>query len=65
MSESPVLRIPVGARRCPICGRPAVAKHAPFCSARCTDIDLGRWLKGHYRVETDDPPEDDTSQDDT
>ncbi len=35
---------------CPICGRPAEARHRPFCSIRCADADLGRWLTGQYRV---------------
>ena len=34
--------------RCPICGKPVSAEHRPFCSRRCRDIDLGRWLKGSY-----------------
>jgi uncharacterized protein len=42
---------------CPICGKPAVARHAPFCSARCGQVDLGRWLNGRYVVETDQPAE--------
>jgi endogenous inhibitor of DNA gyrase (YacG/DUF329 family) len=46
------------AKQCPICGKPAVARHQPFCSARCADIDLGRWLKGAYSIPTDEPPED-------
>ena len=33
--------------------------HQPFCSGRCANIDLGRWLKGNYRVPTEDPPDDD------
>ncbi len=37
---------------CPICGAPAVAAHRPFCSTRCTEVDLGRWLKGTYRIPT-------------
>jgi uncharacterized protein len=37
-------------RQCPICGKPAVARHLPFCSRRCADIDLGRWLKGTYAI---------------
>ncbi|HZK91598.1 MAG TPA: DNA gyrase inhibitor YacG [Stellaceae bacterium] len=46
------------AAACPICGKPAAARdHRPFCSARCRNIDLGRWLKGSYRVETEDGPE--------
>ncbi len=37
-------------RPCPICGKPAGPRFKPFCSARCADIDLGRWLKGSYVV---------------
>ncbi|MEM7652722.1 MAG: DNA gyrase inhibitor YacG [Pseudomonadota bacterium] len=40
---------------CPICGQPALVKTRPFCSTRCADIDLGRWLKEGYRVPTDEP----------
>ena len=43
---------------CPICGKPAAAPYRPFCSGRCRNVDLGRWLKGTYRVETEEPPED-------
>jgi endogenous inhibitor of DNA gyrase (YacG/DUF329 family) len=39
-----------GRRRCPICGRPAVQRHRPFCSPRCADVDLGRWIGGDYRI---------------
>jgi endogenous inhibitor of DNA gyrase (YacG/DUF329 family) len=35
---------------CPVCGKPAKAETQPFCSRRCADIDLGRWLTGQYRV---------------
>ena len=45
-------------RRCPICGKPPSARHQPFCSQRCANIDLGRWLKENYRVETEEAPED-------
>jgi endogenous inhibitor of DNA gyrase (YacG/DUF329 family) len=38
------------APRCPICGQPAVAEYRPFCSRRCANIDLGRWLEGRYAV---------------
>lgn len=44
-------------RPCPICGKPAGEAHRPFCSPRCKQVDLGRWFGGHYRVESDDPPE--------
>ena len=36
--------------RCPICGEPTVKAHRPFCSKRCAEVDLGRWLKGRYVV---------------
>jgi endogenous inhibitor of DNA gyrase (YacG/DUF329 family) len=41
---------------CPICGKPEVARFHPFCSARCADVDLNRWLSGVYVVpgRTDD-----------
>ena len=35
---------------CPICNKPSVQKYHPFCSARCADLDLGRWLKGSYVI---------------
>ena len=38
------------AARCPICGKPTVHAHRPFCSKRCAEVDLGRWLKGGYAV---------------
>jgi endogenous inhibitor of DNA gyrase (YacG/DUF329 family) len=37
-------------RNCPICGKPAAQGAQPFCSQRCADVDLGRWLTGVYRV---------------
>lgn len=41
---------------CPICGKPTEHRYRPFCSKRCADIDLGRWFKGVYRIETDETP---------
>ena len=41
---------------CPICDKEATAKFKPFCSSRCADVDLHRWLNGGYAipaVETD------------
>ena len=40
-------------KSCLVCGKPASAEHAPFCSARCSDVDLGRWLTGTYRLPGD------------
>ena len=41
---------PSQARPCPICGRPATAEAYPFCSKRCADVDLNRWLSGVYAI---------------
>lgn len=36
--------------RCPICKEAATTKYHPFCSTRCSEIDLGRWFKGNYVI---------------
>jgi endogenous inhibitor of DNA gyrase (YacG/DUF329 family) len=36
--------------KCPICRKPTVAAYRPFCSKRCADVDLNRWLSGAYVV---------------
>lgn len=48
---------------CPICNKPATPAYRPFCSRRCADIDLGRWLTESYAVPVTDDEEDDTSSD--
>jgi uncharacterized protein len=35
---------------CPICRKPAQAEYRPFCSKRCADVDLQRWLVGTYAI---------------
>jgi hypothetical protein len=35
---------------CPICGQPRAHDYRPFCSKRCADVDLGRWLNGVYAI---------------
>jgi endogenous inhibitor of DNA gyrase (YacG/DUF329 family) len=35
---------------CPICGKPAVEASRPFCSERCRDVDLNRWLSNSYAI---------------
>jgi hypothetical protein len=40
----------VSVPKCPICGRPAEADARPFCSRRCADLDLQRWLSGRYAI---------------
>ena len=36
--------------RCPVCGKDSRHEHRPFCSRRCRDIDLARWLGGRYAI---------------
>jgi endogenous inhibitor of DNA gyrase (YacG/DUF329 family) len=47
------------ARPCPICGKPASVEDRPFCSRRCADVDLHRWLKGSYAIPAAPSAEDD------
>lgn len=36
--------------RCPICTAPTELAFRPFCSRRCADVDLSRWLRGAYAI---------------
>jgi endogenous inhibitor of DNA gyrase (YacG/DUF329 family) len=36
--------------KCPICGKPRDPDYRPFCSRRCADVDLGRWLSEDYAI---------------
>ena len=38
------------AKKCPICGKPATEASLPFCSERCRDVDLNRWLSNSYAI---------------
>jgi hypothetical protein len=46
-------------RRCPVCGKPANDATRPFCSPRCRDVDLYRWLSGTYVVPGSENDEED------
>ena len=46
-------------KTCAICGKPATDQFKPFCSARCRDVDLNRWLSGAYAI----PAKDDEDED--
>jgi len=37
-------------KKCPTCGQPVNVQYRPFCSTRCAQLDLGRWLNEDYRV---------------
>jgi endogenous inhibitor of DNA gyrase (YacG/DUF329 family) len=54
----------MSAAKCPICGKPAEAEYRPFCSKRCADVDLQRWLSGRYAspaVEDEQGPDEDAA----
>ena len=43
---------------CPVCGDDTAPRWRPFCSRRCADVDLGRWLTGGYAIPAaDDDPD--------
>ncbi|RDI58798.1 DNA gyrase inhibitor YacG [Microvirga subterranea] len=46
------------AGKCPICGKPTNPDYRPFCSKRCADVDLNRWLSGTYAIPTVEDDED-------
>jgi endogenous inhibitor of DNA gyrase (YacG/DUF329 family) len=35
---------------CAVCGKPTDPAYRPFCSRRCADVDLNRWLTGNYAI---------------
>lgn len=35
---------------CPECGASTETRYRPFCSKRCADVDLSRWLRGAYAI---------------
>ncbi len=49
---------------CPICRKPVVDKFRPFCSKRCADVDLNRWLSGAYVVAGKEDEDEDGARND-
>ena len=49
-AKPPAESKPGSAKPCVVCGKPAVEAFKPFCSSRCRDVDLNRWLSGSYVV---------------
>ncbi|MDE0765019.1 MAG: DNA gyrase inhibitor YacG [Amylibacter sp.] len=45
---------------CPMCNKDPVTKYRPFCSNRCADLDLGKWLTGAYVIPATDTDEEDS-----
>ena len=60
MSDEKVVELSAvraGARKgakCPICAKPTEADYKPFCSKRCADVDLGKWLDGGYAIPSEE-----------
>ncbi len=51
-------------KKCPLCGKPEADPFRPFCSKRCADLDLGKWLGEKYRIPTrETPPDGDETED--
>jgi endogenous inhibitor of DNA gyrase (YacG/DUF329 family) len=51
---------------CPICAKETDQKYRPFCSKRCADIDLAKWLSGSYAIPSAEPLDDsDIPEDET
>ena len=48
----------VDVKPCPICGAQAIHEERPFCSKRCADVDLGKWLQGVYAIPAVDAADD-------
>lgn len=55
----PAKVIPIKKPPCPICRKPAEVQWRPFCSKRCADIDLGRWLNESYSIPSQEEAEQD------
>jgi len=51
-----------GSKPCPICGKPAVSEFHPFCTRRCANVDLNRWLGGVYAVPVKDDEDEDGAE---
>lgn len=49
---------------CPVCKKPAEADYRPFCSKRCADVDLNRWLGGRYVIPGREPVSVEAAEDD-
>jgi len=48
---------------CPECGDTSAERYRPFCSKRCADVDLSRWLRGAYAIPGGNADEDEDGDD--
>ncbi len=61
MSENNITHLR-GSKPCPICKKQSVKKYHPFCSIRCADVDLNRWLSGVYAIPVSDEETNETDE---
>jgi len=54
---------PPNRKTCPICGKATEEKFKPFCSKRCADVDLHRWMSGSYAIPVTEDEEEDEPRD--
>ena len=55
--------MPEPAKHCPICRKETAEQFRPFCSRRCADVDLARWLNGAYAIPAEEKVPDVTAED--
>ncbi len=46
-------------RKCPMCDKITAQEFRPFCSKRCADLDLSKWLGGKYAIPTTEDDDED------
>ena len=58
--------VPLKGGKCPMCAKPTAPGFRPFCSKRCADLDLGKWLNEDYRIPAEEAAalDDDAFEDD-
>ena len=56
-SEKPTNVVPIRGKKCPMCTNLPQQEFWPFCSKRCADLDLGRWLNEDYRIPAEEAAE--------
>jgi uncharacterized protein len=62
MTHDEPVAAPARTPKCPICRKPPVDSCRPFCSKRCADVDLGRWVTGSYVIPGSDADSDEDGQ---
>ena len=49
--------VPIKGQKCANCKKPVVLEFRPFCSKRCANLDLGKWLNEEYRIAAEEEAE--------